>query len=71
MRIQQPAPKDKYVELAAKIAEIMPAVGSDRQRGGWYDVVERALRRGRASATASPGTTARRGGSRSRRSSPT
>ena len=24
-----------------KIAEIMPAVGSDQQRGGWYDVMER------------------------------
>ena len=23
------------------IAELMPAVGSDRQRGGWYDVMER------------------------------
>jgi len=27
----------------------MPKVGSDQQRGGWYDVVERVLdRRGRA-----------------------
>src|SRR5207237_7168320 len=34
--------KDEYVKLAQKIAEVMPAVGSDRQRGGWYDVVERA-----------------------------
>ena len=26
-----------------KIAELMPTVGSDRQRGGWYDVMEREL----------------------------
>jgi hypothetical protein len=30
------------------IAEIMPPVGSDRQRGGWYDVVERVLAPGQA-----------------------
>jgi mannose/cellobiose epimerase-like protein (N-acyl-D-glucosamine 2-epimerase family) len=34
-------PKDKYERLARKIAEVMPPVGSDRQRGGWYDVMER------------------------------
>jgi mannose/cellobiose epimerase-like protein (N-acyl-D-glucosamine 2-epimerase family) len=33
--------KDSYERLARKIAALMPAVGSDRQRGGWYDVVER------------------------------
>ncbi|MGL4618611.1 MAG: STAS domain-containing protein, partial [Chroococcidiopsis sp.] len=32
--------------LAEEIAEIMPDVGSDRQRGGWYDVVERNLEPG-------------------------
>ena len=47
----------------------MPAAGSDQQRGGWYDVVERP--RAGPRGTASCGTTARRGGSRSRRSSPT
>ena len=31
---------------AEKIADIMPAVGSDQQRGGWYDVVERILEPG-------------------------
>jgi anti-anti-sigma factor len=36
-------PKENYVALAEKIAQIMPEVGSDRQRGGWYDVVERTL----------------------------
>ena len=35
--------KEQYVALAEKIAQLMPAVGSDRQRGGWYDVVERLL----------------------------
>ncbi|MCL2926850.1 MAG: AGE family epimerase/isomerase [Trichodesmium sp. MAG_R01] len=43
MRMNSLKPKDTYVELAKKIAEVMPAVGSDQQRGGWYDVVERAL----------------------------
>jgi hypothetical protein len=36
-------PNDEYVELARKIGDILPAVGSDLQRGGWYDVVERTL----------------------------
>ena len=43
MRMQSLKPKDNYVELAEKIADIMPAAGSDQQRGGWYDVVERVL----------------------------
>ncbi len=43
MRMNSLKPKDAYVNLAKKIADIMPAVGSDQQRGGWYDVVERAL----------------------------
>ncbi|MBX3435144.1 MAG: AGE family epimerase/isomerase [Pirellulales bacterium] len=38
--------KDEYVNLAKQIAEVMPAAGSDRQRGGWYDVVERVLEPG-------------------------
>jgi anti-anti-sigma factor len=46
MRMNNLKPKDKYVALAEKIAEIMPEAGSDRQRGGWYDVVERALEPG-------------------------
>ncbi len=33
--------KGAYEKLARKIAELMPAVGSDQQRGGWYDVMER------------------------------
>ena len=41
MRMQSLKFKDSYQEFAEKIAEIMPDAGSDRQRGGWYDVVER------------------------------
>ncbi|WP_327067515.1 AGE family epimerase/isomerase [Kitasatospora sp. NBC_01302] len=40
-RIRALADKPEYAQLAERIAEIMPAVGSDQQRGGWYDVVER------------------------------
>lgn len=43
MRMQSLKPKAEYVALAQKIAELMPDAGSDRQRGGWYDVVERTL----------------------------
>jgi anti-anti-sigma factor len=43
MRINSMRPSDKYVALARKIAELMPKVGMDKQRGGWYDVVERTL----------------------------
>lgn len=43
MRMNSLKSKDKYLALARKLAELMPAVGSDRQRGGWYDVVERVL----------------------------
>lgn len=46
MRMHHFKPKEKYVALAEKIANIMPTVGSDRQRGGWYDVVERTLKPG-------------------------
>ena len=40
-RIRALHDKPRYSELAERIAEIMPEVGSDQQRGGWYDVVER------------------------------
>ncbi|MFJ9845928.1 AGE family epimerase/isomerase [Kitasatospora sp. NPDC101155] len=43
MRMHALRPKREYLETAAEIGELMPAVGSDRQRGGWYDVVERVL----------------------------
>ena len=41
MRINSVRPSEKYVETARKIAEVMPPIGADRQRGGWYDVMER------------------------------
>jgi mannose/cellobiose epimerase-like protein (N-acyl-D-glucosamine 2-epimerase family) len=43
MRMYHLQPEDRYLDLARKIAEIMPAHGYDRQRTGWYDVVERVL----------------------------
>lgn len=43
MRMNSLKSKSEYTDLATKIASIMPQVGSDRQRGGWYDVVERKL----------------------------
>jgi len=44
IRMSSLKPKDEYFALARKIAELMPEAGSDRQRGGWYDVVERATK---------------------------
>jgi len=41
MRMYGLMPKPEYEALARKIAEVMPTVGGDRQRGGWYDVMER------------------------------
>lgn len=41
MRMQSLKPKQEYIDFARKIAELMPEYGCDRQRGGWYDVVER------------------------------
>ncbi|MDJ0899558.1 MAG: AGE family epimerase/isomerase [Xenococcus sp. MO_188.B8] len=49
MRMNSLKPKSAYSDLATKIASIMPQVGSDRQRGGWYDVVERYLGAGQES----------------------
>lgn len=46
IRMNHLRPKEKYVALAEKIAKLMPEVGLDRQRGGWYDVVERVLEPG-------------------------
>jgi mannose/cellobiose epimerase-like protein (N-acyl-D-glucosamine 2-epimerase family) len=48
MRIHHAAPSDKYVALAHQIAQIMPPIGSDLQRGGWYDVMERTLKDGQS-----------------------
>ena len=46
MRINNLKPDEGYVALAEKIAEIMPTVGMDRQRSGWYDVMARELEEG-------------------------
>ena len=43
LRMYSLKPKKEYAKLAKKIAALMPGVGSDLQRGGWYDVVERKL----------------------------
>jgi mannose/cellobiose epimerase-like protein (N-acyl-D-glucosamine 2-epimerase family) len=41
MRMYNLKPKQDYLALAKRIAKIMPEVGMDKQRGGWYDVMER------------------------------
>ncbi len=46
MRVNSHVAKEEYVDFAEKIAEIMPEVGMDKQRGGWYDVMERTLAEG-------------------------
>ena len=47
MRMYSLKPKPEYEALARKIAEVMPAIGGDQQRGGWYDVMEREREAGR------------------------
>ncbi|MEU4745321.1 AGE family epimerase/isomerase, partial [Actinosynnema sp. NPDC023658] len=46
MRMNAIRPDDAYTKLARTIAETMPAVAGDAQRGGWYDVMERVPRAG-------------------------
>ena len=46
MRMYGKLPKEEYEQFARKIAEVMPTVGCDLQRGGWYDVMERNLGEG-------------------------
>jgi mannose/cellobiose epimerase-like protein (N-acyl-D-glucosamine 2-epimerase family) len=46
MRMDSLKHKDAYVALAEKIAGLMPEHGMDKQRGGWYDVVDRVLQPG-------------------------
>lgn len=48
MRFCSIVPKSEYSELACKIAKVMPSVGYDAQRFGWYDVVERVLEPGQS-----------------------
>jgi len=46
MRLMAITPKSSYSELARRIGLTMPRFGSDQQRGGWYDVMERELEAG-------------------------
>ncbi|MGF1479915.1 MAG: AGE family epimerase/isomerase [Cyanophyceae cyanobacterium] len=46
MRMYHLRPKEQYLTLAQQLAELLPSVGCDRRRGGWYDVVERLLKPG-------------------------
>ncbi len=46
MRMVSLKKKESYLALARRIAKVMPQVGMDRQRGGWYDVVERLRKPG-------------------------
>lgn len=46
LRIDSLEHKEEYTDLARKIAKIMPSIGMDVQRGGWYDVMERQLEEG-------------------------
>lgn len=43
MRINSACQKQEYVDLAKRIAKVMPECGMDKQRGGWYDVMDRTL----------------------------
>ena len=43
MRVHHLHPDHRYPELARKIAAVVADVGRDKQRGGWYDMVEREL----------------------------
>jgi mannose/cellobiose epimerase-like protein (N-acyl-D-glucosamine 2-epimerase family) len=46
LRMHSLKPKPEYEALARRIAVEMPKVGMDKQRGGWYDVMERLIRSG-------------------------
>lgn len=46
MRMYSLKAKPEYEVLARKIAEVMPAIGGDQLRGGWYDVMERERKAG-------------------------
>ena len=43
MRFYSEMGKEEYLDMAKKIASLMPNVGYDNQRFGWYDVVDRVL----------------------------
>ncbi|MAJ60632.1 MAG: N-acyl-D-glucosamine 2-epimerase [bacterium TMED88] len=46
MRYYSIDPKQQYKKLAEKIADLMPKFGYDKQRFGWYDVVDRVVKAG-------------------------
>jgi anti-anti-sigma factor len=46
MRVYHLKQDERYRQLAERIGALMPQHGGDPQRGGWYDVVERALEPG-------------------------
>lgn len=46
MRMNSLREKQQYSCLAEELADRMPGVGMDRQRGGWYDVLDRQLAAG-------------------------
>ena len=48
LRMYSQEQKPEYQAFARKIAELMPAIGGDQQRGGWYDVMERVRGEGEA-----------------------
>lgn len=43
MRLNSIKENEKYVEFAKRIAIEIPEVGYDKQRGGWFDVMERKV----------------------------
>ncbi|MBR7830525.1 AGE family epimerase/isomerase [Actinospica sp. MGRD01-02] len=47
MRMHAALPKVEYRAHAERIGAVMPGVGRDPQRGGWYDMVQRVARDGR------------------------
>lgn len=46
MRVNNYKDKKEYVDFSKKIAEVMPNVGMDVQRFGWFDVMERMKKDG-------------------------
>lgn len=48
LRMNAILPKDSYTELAERIGGTLPRYGVDRQRGGWYDMVQRIRAAGQA-----------------------
>jgi mannose/cellobiose epimerase-like protein (N-acyl-D-glucosamine 2-epimerase family) len=46
VRVGPLLPRPAYRELAERIAALLPGVGLDEQRGGWFDVLERHRRPG-------------------------